>query len=563
MTKKWNHIPTPEETALHLRECLGIHHSLCKILAQRNIDSFEMAKSFFRPRFESLHDPFLMKGMDVAIHRIQSAAMRGERILLIGDYDVDGTTSVALLYNFLTSHYGKIAGYYIPNRYKEGYGISKKAIDFAISHKYSLIISLDCGIKAIELIGYAKEFGIDCIVCDHHLPGKSLPPAYAILNPKQSECNYPYKDLCGCGITFKLVQALASVEGISEDRVLRFLDLVALATVADIVPLTGENRILTYFGIRRMKEAPCAGIKALLDCCEAGDRIDTYCLGFLLAPRINAAGRMDEGYKAVQLFTCNSYDDAIPLASELHKYNVDRKDVDNKTTLEALDIINQDAELIKRKTTVVFRGNWHKGVVGIVASRLIESYYRPTIVLTMSEGVITGSARSIEGFNVYEAIDACRDHLLGYGGHFAAAGMTLRENQLQDFITKFEETVATTIDPDLLIPQINIDAEIRFADISFTYYNIIEQMEPFGPENLPPVFLSTGVVETGYSTIVKEKHVRFVFKQDNCTFSGIGFNMADKFELLQKKSHFNIVYHLEKNEYNNIKSIQLRILDIR
>lgn len=563
MTKKWNHIPTPEKTALNLRDCLRIHHSLCRILAQRNIDSFEKAKSFFRPQLQSLHDPFLMKGMHRAIDRIESAGINSERILLIGDYDVDGTTSVALLYNFLRSHYGNIVGYYIPNRYKEGYGISKKAIDFAISEKYSLVISLDCGIKAVDLITYANESGIDCIVCDHHLPGKSLPPAYAILNPKQPDCNYPYKELCGCGITFKLIQAIASVKRIPENEVIRFLDLVALATIADIVPLTGENRTLAYFGIRRMKESPCAGIKALLDCCEAGDRIDTYCLGFLLAPRINAAGRMDEGHKAVQLFTCNSYDDAIPLAKELHQYNIDRKDVDNKTTIEALDIINRNSQLVKRKTTVVFRENWHKGVVGIVASRLIESYYRPTIVLTMSEGVITGSARSIEGFNVYEAIDACRDHLLGYGGHFAAAGMTLRENQLENFIQKFEETVATTIDPELLIPQINIDAEIRFADISFTYYNIIKQMEPFGPENLPPVFLSTGVVETGYSKIVKEKHVRFVFKQDNFTFTGIGFNMADKFELLQKKSHFNIVYHLERNEYNNVKSIQLRIIDIQ
>ncbi len=560
MKKKWNIIPTPEKTALKLKECLGIHPSLCGILAQRGVDSFESAKSYFRPTLELLHNPFKMCGMERAVTRLEKAISSDEKILLLGDYDVDGTTSVAMFYSFLKNIHKNLR-FYIPNRYKEGYGVSKKAIDFAHQNGFSLIITLDCGIKSTDLITYAAEIGIDFIVCDHHTPGETLPAAKAILNPKQKDCAYPFKELCGCGVAFKFIQAICLRWQLDENLALKYLDLVALATVADIVSLTGENRVLAHMGLCRIREKPCHGIKALLDLSESGSTIDTYCLAFLLAPRINAAGRMDEGYKAVELFIAQSYAEALPFARALHQYNLERKDIDSATTRQALEIISQDKELIGRKTTVVFRENWHKGVVGIVASRLMETYYRPTVVLTRSEGIIAGSARSVEGFDLYNALDACKDHLLGYGGHFAAAGMTMNEEQLSNFIRKFEETVASTIQPHMLIPQINIDAEIRFSDISFRFLKIIEQMEPFGPDNLPPTFLTKGVKETGYSKIVKEKHIRLVFQQDGYSFGGIAFNMAEKFELLQNRSEFNIVYHLQINEFNNVKSIQLRILD--
>lgn len=560
MKKKWNRIPIPQKTASLLQKDLGIHAALCEILAQRKINSYEAAKSFFRPNLNMLHNPYEMKDMQQAISRIEKAIAAKEKILLLGDYDVDGTTSAAMFYSFLKTIYSDLE-FYIPNRYKEGYGVSKKAIEFAHHNKISLIITLDCGIKSKNLIDFASELKIDFIICDHHTPPETLPAAVAILNPKQKNCTYPYKDLCGCGVTFKLMQAICQNRKMDDNHFLKYLDFLALAIIADIVPLTGENRIMAYFGLKKIRENPSPGIKALLEVSDAGSTINTYTLAFLLAPRINAAGRMDEGHKAVQLFISGNNEEALPYAQALNQFNAERKNIDAATTQEALEMIHQNAALLHRKTTVVYKEGWHKGVVGIVASRLIENFYRPTVVLTKSEGIIAGSARSVEGFNLYEAIDGCKAHLLGYGGHFAAAGMTLDEKQLPDFIDKFEEVVSETIQPEMLIPQINIDAEIKFSDINFKFCHIIEQMEPFGPENLPPVFLTKGVTETGFAKIIKEKHIRFVFQQENYNFTGIGFNLADKFELLQTKSYFNIIYHLEINEYNHTKSIQLKILD--
>ncbi|HEY6975666.1 MAG TPA: single-stranded-DNA-specific exonuclease RecJ, partial [Chitinophagaceae bacterium] len=483
-----------------------------------------------------------------------------ENILIFGDYDVDGTTAVAIMYMFLKNIYPRVE-FYIPHRYKEGYGISKAGIDYAKANDFSLIISLDCGIKSIELIAYAKSLNIDFIVCDHHLPDHELPPAVAILNPKQPDCSYPYKELCGCGVGFKLIQALTETWQQPVSFYLEFLDLVATAIAADIVPITGENRVLTYYGLKKVNVNPCMGIRALLYLAGLQNEVHINNLVFIVAPRINAAGRMDDARKAVQLFIENDFQKALYFAEMLHNDNTDRKEADVSITEEALSIIRSNTELINRKTTVVYREHWHKGVVGIVASRLIENYFRPTIVLTKSGDIVAGSARSVPGFNLYEAIHACKESLLGYGGHFAAAGMTLLENNVQRFADKFEEIVVATISPDLLIPEIVIDAEIQFKDITKGFYNIIRQMEPFGPENMRPFFISRNVSDTGFSRIVKENHIRFVLKQNGYTYTGIGFNLAEKFSMLQKKLPLDIVYSIDTNEWNGEQMLQLKIVD--
>ncbi|MES1224353.1 MAG: single-stranded-DNA-specific exonuclease RecJ, partial [Bacteroidota bacterium] len=494
--------------------------------------------------------------------RILSAFEKKEKILVFGDYDVDGTTSVACMYKFLCKIYEpSLLDFYIPHRYREGYGVSKMGIDFAKENGFTLIISLDCGIKSVELITYAKDIGIDFIVCDHHLPDKEIPPAVAILNPKQEDCKYPYKELCGCGVGFKLVTALATELNIDEEHYLCYLDLVATAIAADIVPMTGENRILAYYGLEKINSNPNPGIKALIFLGGIQKKLSINNVVFVIAPRVNAAGRMDDAKKAVQLFIEDDYNKALEFAEMLHSDNTDRKEADSNITSEALEIISADAALQNKKTTVVFKDHWHKGVVGIVASRLIETYYRPTVVLTESSGIATGSARSVPGFNLYEAIHACREHLLGYGGHFAAAGLSLLPENVEAFTNKFEETVAATIPEHLLIPEIIIDTEISFADLTQNFYNIICQMEPFGPENMRPVFVAKNVQDTGYSKIVKEQHIRFVVKQDKFSFTGIGFNMAAKFDLLKKP--VDIVFTLDENEWNGNVSLQLKVIDLR
>lgn len=560
MERRWKILTADESKQAILFEGLKINPALCKILVQRNILTYQQAKDYFRPQLTALHDPWLMKDMLKATIRIQQAFQNKESILVFGDYDVDGTTSVASFYQFLKQIYPEV-DYYIPHRYREGYGISKAGIDYAKEHNFSLIVSLDCGIKSTALIQYAKSLGIDFIVCDHHLPDEELPPAIAILNPKQKDCNYPFKELCGCGVGFKLMQALSQELNLPESSYMQFLDLVATAIAADIVPINGENRILAFHGVKKVNENPCTGIKTLLELAGKQQEIHITNLVFIVAPRINAAGRMDDARKAVQLFIEQDTDQAMVFAEMLHSDNTDRREADSSITEEALHIINSDEKLIKRNTTVVFRNYWHKGVVGIVASRLIETYYRPTVVLTKNGSIISGSARSVPGYNLYEAIHACRNNLIGYGGHFAAAGLTMDEKQLEAFTQQFEQVVSDTIHPDLLVPEIIIDAAIQFSDINKNFYGIVQQMEPFGPENMRPVFITRNVTETGYSKIVKEAHIRFVLQQENITLTGIGFNMSEKFHLIHPNTQLDIVYTLDLNEWNGQQTIQIKMID--
>lgn len=562
MQKRWNILPTAEAKADALHDALKINKTLCSILVQRGIDDFEKAKHYFRPQLTDLHDPWLMKDMDKAVERIITAFEKQEKLLVFGDYDVDGTTSVASLFQFIRNIYSE-TDFYIPHRYREGYGVSKQGIDFAKENGFTLVISLDCGIKSVELISYAKTLGIDFVVCDHHLPDKELPPAVAILNPKQSDCKYPYKELCGCGVGFKLMTALSNKLGLPDAAYLEYLDLVATAIAADIVPMTGENRVLAFYGLQKVNENPCAGIKALMQLAGVQKQMHITNLVFVIAPRINAAGRMDDARKAVQLFIEKDYTQALAYAEMLHSDNVDRREADTSITEEAMALLAGDPQSANRKTTVVFQEHWHKGVVGIVASRLIETYYRPTIVLTRSGDYVAGSARSVAGFNLYEAIHACREHLLGYGGHFAAAGMTLLPENVQAFADAFETEVSRLITDEQLVPEIIIDAEIRFTEITKSFFSILSQMEPFGPENMRPVFITRKVMDTGFSKIVKEQHIRFVLKQNNITLTGIGFNMADKFSLIQSQQPLDIVFTIDENEWNGEKNLQLKMIDLR
>lgn len=562
MQKKWRLKEAAEDDIQALYSTLKINKILCRILVQRGIDSYEKSVNYFRPTISGLHDPWLMKDMQKAIDRILIAFKKNEKILIYGDYDVDGTTSVAALYGFLKPLHQNI-DFYIPHRHREGYGISQEGIDFAITHHFNLIISIDCGIKANQFVAHAKENGIDFIICDHHLPDTETPPAFAILNPKQTDCFYPYKELCGCGVGIKLMQALALTLKLTNDSWLKMIDLVALAIAADIVPMTGENRILAYIGLQKVNENPNYGIAALIKLSALTKKIHISNLVFALAPRINAAGRMDDARKVVQLFIENDKTKVFEFAEMLHTDNIDRKEADKNITNEALAIIENSGDASKNKTTVVYGRHWHKGVIGIVASRLIENYYRPTIVFTKSGNLVSGSARSVPGFNLYEAIHNCREFLLGYGGHFAAAGMTLLEENIEPFSMAFETIVAQTITEESLTPILWIDAEIQLNNITPTFYNIISQMEPYGPGNMRPVFISRDVKNAGYSKIVKEQHIRFVVNQDGFTITGIGFNLSDKFPVLEKSSSVDIVFTIDENEWNNTKNLQLKVIDFR
>lgn len=562
MEKRWNIQKADPLKTARLQESLKIHPVLCSILAQRGIETFEQSRDFFRPPLEALHSPWLMKDMDKAVDRILAAISREEKILVFGDYDVDGTTAVAMMYRFLKKIHNEL-DFYIPHRYREGYGVSRAGIEWARQNGFTLIISLDCGIKSADLISWAKTLGIEFIVCDHHLPDELVPPATAILNPKQQDCTYPYKELCGCGVGFKLIQALAERLQVRPDTVFECLDLLATAIAADIVPVTGENRILAFHGLLKANKDPNPGIRALARLSGIGKELHITNLVFMIAPRVNAAGRMDDARKAVQMFVSGTEEEALHYAEMLHSDNTDRKEADSTITQEALGLIREHTEWHKRKSTVVFRPHWHKGVVGIVASRLIEHYYRPTVVLTRSGDYVSGSARSVPGFNLYEAIHACREHLLGYGGHFAAAGLTLEPGEVDAFREKFESVVAASIDPSLLVPEIVIDAEITLKDIREPFYRILCQMEPFGPGNLRPVFLIRNLVDSGWSKIVKEEHLRFSVRQDHITMTGIGFGMADKFPLLERKKPFDLVCKIDENEWNGTSSLQLRAIDLR
>lgn len=562
--KRWTLKAANEKHINQLTEDLRIHPALCRLLAVRGVTDFQSARDFFRPTLDQLHDPFLMKGMKQAVSRIAEAVEWHERIMVYGDYDVDGTTSVAVVYSFLREYYKGELSFYIPHRYREGYGISKQGIDHAHANGYTLLITLDCGIKSVDLINYAQSLGIDVIVCDHHTPDHLLPPAYAILNPKQTDCPYPYKELSGCGIGFKLITALARHWKLSEETVFRYLDLVATSIAADIVPMDGENRILAYYGIKKVNEDPCLSIKTLKEASNVRRDMSITDLVFVIGPRVNAAGRMDDAKKAVDLFIEKDPEKIIELAAQLQSDNTDRKEVDRNITEEALAILQGDEEAPNRKSTVLFQEHWHKGVVGIVASRLIDHYYRPTIVLTQSNGKVSGSARSVSGFNIYEAIHECRDLLENYGGHFYAAGMTMLPERVKAFQERFEEVVSKSIPPELLIPEIEIDAEIKISDIRQAFYNIMKQFEPFGPSNLRPVFLTRRVYDyRGYSRVVKEQHLKFIVHQhEGYIIDGIGFCLADRADIVSK-GPFDMVYTVEECEYNGVTKLQVKVIDVR
>ncbi len=562
MEKRWNLISTDSNNTRALQDALKIHPILCALLVQRGITDFEAAKKIFRPQLEHLHSPWLMKDMRKAVDRINLAIQKNQKILVFGDYDVDGTTSVATLYQFLKQLSQNI-DYYIPHRYKEGYGVSKIGIDFAKENEFDLIISVDCGIKSTDLIAYAKELGIDFIICDHHLPDPLLPPAVAILNAKQIDCTYPYKELCGCGVVFKLITALAEEHQLPAESYLQYLDLVATAIAADIVPITDENRTLAFFGVQKVNENPSPGLKALMELAKQTGAMRITNLVFAVAPRINAAGRMDDAKKAVQLFIEQDYEKALAFGSILQQDNLDRREADTTITEEALAQIENDPLHSSKKSSVVFQSHWHKGVVGIVASRLIEKYYKPTIVLTQSGDVITGSARSVNGFNLYEALHACREHLLGYGGHFAAAGMTMSVDALADFKIAFEAAVAERITEEQLTPEISINAVLSLDDIGLQFYNIIAQMEPFGPENMRPIFIAKEVYDTGYTKLVKEQHISFNVTQGKTNVRGIGYNMPDHMKIIKSGKPFDLVFQLQLNEWQGNQSVQMQVIDIK
>jgi single-stranded-DNA-specific exonuclease len=564
LQKRWNILSYDEQKVNALHDQLKVSKTICKILTQRHFDTYDNSKEYFLPSLNALHNPYLMKDMEKAVARIDKAISSQEKILVFGDYDVDGTTSVASMFSFLSEVYdAEKLDFYIPHRYREGYGVSKMGIDFAAANNFNLIICLDCGIKSVELIDYASTLGIDFIICDHHLPGEMIPKAVAVLNPKQIDCTYPYKELCGCGVGFKLMTALTQHYHLPEEKLYNYLDLVATAIAADIVPMTGENRILAFFGLHKINTNPLPGIKALMELGGITKIMTITNVVFVIAPRVNAAGRMDDAKKAVQLFIEKDAEKAKAFAELLHTDNKERKEADSSITEDALQIIGEDVLLQNKKTCVVYSEHWHKGVVGIVASRLIEHYHRPTIVLTKSGDYIAGSARSVPGFNLYEAIYECKDLLMAYGGHFAAAGLTMQPENLDAFTKRFEEVVAASIPEHLLIPEIVIDAEINFSEITDNFHTIISRMEPFGPENMRPTFVARNCTDFGYSKIVKELHLKFVVKQNETILNGIGFNMAEKFSLLMNNKPVDIVFKIEENVWNGNKSLQLMVVDVR
>jgi len=567
MEKRWNVMEQASADKVRkLSEAIKVNPVIGNLLVQRGVETFEQAKDFFRPDLTQLHDPNLMADMDKAVKRITDAAMNREKILVYGDYDVDGTSSVALVYSFL-KWLGLSCGFYIPDRYGEGYGVSFKGIDYAKENGYTLIIALDCGIKAHDKVTYAKEKGIDFIICDHHKPDKTLPEAVAVLNPKREDCKYPYKELPGCGIGFKLVQALAINYDMPFETLEQYLDLVGLAIASDIVPINGENRILTFHGLRRINSAPRAGFQAIKEITQLKKTITVNDLVFVFGPRINSAGRLESGKSAVELLIADNPEKAMLSGNSIHKTNFERRDIDTATTQEAISMIQADAKLKKKKTTVLYNPEWHKGVIGIVASRLIEKYfYRPTIILTLSNGKVTGSARSVKDFDLYEAIDSCSHLLEQFGGHKYAAGLTMKEENLPDFIDLFEEVVSKSMPKELMFPEIDIDSPLSFSAITPAFYNILRQLAPFGPGNMTPVFISENVVSRREPMVVGGNHLRLSLAQtDNpdITFNAIGFDMGEFQKIASSDKPFKICYSLRENEWNGVKSIELNLKDLK
>ncbi len=553
---------TPEDIVEHLSAALGVSPVIAQLLAQRGITSYEEAKNFFRPDWTQLHDPYLMQDMTVAVNRIIQAIERHERVMVYGDYDVDGTTSVALVYSFLKDKIENLTPY-VPDRYKEGYGISIAGIDHAKEEGISLIIALDCGIKANAQIDYANDLGVDFVICDHHLPSENLPKAIAVLDPKRGDCAYPFKELCGCGIGFKLIQAVQQRMELPEKELFCYLDLVATAIAADIVPIIGENRILTFLGIEQLNQSPRVGLQFFLKSLK--NPVSVTDLVFVIAPRINAAGRMDHGLNAVELLAASDVEVALPIARSIEFYNSERRATDERITKEALQqiILNEQQESF---STVVFHSSWHKGVIGIVASRLIETYYRPTVVLTESEGVLSGSVRSVRGFDVYKALESCAEFMIQFGGHKYAAGLTLKPEQLEGFKKGFEAYVRSTILKEQQTPSLIYDAVLKLNELSPKLLRILDQMGPFGPKNMRPVFVTHHCKDTGGSRLVgkDQTHLKLEIRDSSgIQIQGIGFGMGVNLITIKNQLPFSVLYTLEENEYNGIVSLQLKVKDLK
>ena len=561
---RWTIKPKPESIKLAImKKVLQVDDTVATLLLQRGIDTYEAAKTFFRPSFNDLHNPYLMKDMDKAVSRIEAAIENNENILVYGDYDVDGTTSVALMSSYLKTKTQNVA-IYIPDRYVEGYGVSYKGIDFAEDNGFSLIIALDCGVKAIEKVAYAKGKSIDFIICDHHRPGDKIPEAVAVLDPKRDDCAYPFKELCGCGVGFKLICALAEKDEKTPEDLVEYLDLVATAIGADIVPIVDENRALAYFGLQVINSNPRPGMKAMIAEVKK-DELTITDVVFIIAPRINAAGRMKHGNHAVTLLTETDFNLAAKHALDIDQYNTDRRETDKRITEEALVQIEENSEQ-ERFSTVVYDENWHKGVIGIVASRLIETYYRPTLVFTKSGNKLAASARSVKGFDVYNALEACSEFIEQFGGHKYAAGLTLLPENYEAFKTKFESVVKESIDPKLLTPELKIDSEINLNEIDHRLYRILSQFAPFGPGNMTPVFMTQAIKDTGWGKCVGEddKHLRFTATQKaNEKLVCIGFGLGDKLDIIKDKKSFNVVYTIDENRWNGNISLQLKLKDIK
>ncbi|MBC6997829.1 single-stranded-DNA-specific exonuclease RecJ [Cytophaga sp. FL35] len=561
---RWTIKPKPEQQKIDaLSKALKVDDLVAHLLLQRGVSTYEEAKKFFRPQLSDLHDPFLMKDMDVAVSRIEKAISNNENILIYGDYDVDGTTAVALVSSYLQTIYPNIATY-IPDRYTEGYGVSFQGIDFAHDNGFSLIIALDCGVKAIDKVKYAQEKNIDFIIGDHHRPGDQLPDAIAVLDPKRDDCNYPYDELCGCGVGFKLVQALASRQGETIDDLIPYLDLVATAIGADIVPITGENRVLAYYGLKVINSNPRTGFKAIIAQVKKTELTITDVV-FIIAPRINAAGRMEHGQHAVNLLRETDVEQATAFAAEIEQFNTDRRGLDQEITEEALQQILDNNEE-ERFTSVVYKESWHKGVIGIVASRLTETYYRPTLVFTKSGNKLAASARSVKGFDVYNALQGCSDCIEQFGGHKYAAGLTLLEEQFDNFKEQFEKVVQETIDPQLLTPEILVDAPIELEQITPKLMRILKQFAPFGPGNMTPVFMAENLRDTGWGKGVgeNEAHLKVTVTQNGSTpIGGIGFNLGDKVGLIANQQPFSATFSLDENEWQGNVSLQLKLRDIK
>ncbi len=557
-----------EDEVKHLQEVLGVSRTIANLLVQRDIKTYDAARAFFRPSFEDLHDPFLMKDMDKAVTRIERAIENQEGVLVYGDYDVDGTTAVSLIYSYFRNYFRNI-DYYIPDRYREGYGVSYKGIDYAAENGLRLIIALDCGIKAIDKVEYAKQKGIDFIICDHHTPGLEIPDAVAVLDAKRLDCSYPYDELSGCGVGFKLVQAFHRMLNKDFSELIPFLDLVAISIASDIVPITGENRVLAYYGLKQLNTDPSIGVKTIINVCNLNSKeITIEDIVFRIGPRINAAGRMESGKKSVDLLISQEPEAALLIAEKINNFNIDRRSVDLNITQEALGIINGDPLLKEKKSTVLYNPTWHKGVIGIVASRLMEHFYRPTIILTKSNGMATGSARSVNGFDLYNAIENCSDILENFGGHKYAAGLTLKVKNLQEFQKRFEYYVEENIHPDQLIPVVEIDTELQLSEITDKFYRILKQFQPFGPHNMAPVFLTENVVDNGDGKVVgaNHEHLKLCLVQEANPFEvfpAIAFQKGSVFKKIRGGHAFDICYSIDENRFRGAVNLQLNIKDIK